>query len=464
VSLEQELASSRRRVSSGHFEHLPSGAAHTEVAQAVCGFLNSEGGVVLVDSEAQSAATLAKGIELELRKKLHPPALWSVTPAEREGEGYCLVDVPAGRDRPYTVDGTIYLRKGATTTAAGPEEIRGLVEGGFRETERWERRLIPGAGIERLSGDMLLTFAGNAREQRNYPFRSLDDKRSILTDLSLYRDGMITNAAEVLFGRSPAQQFPQVRVRVTVYATDKGGDFVDNRQFEGDAFQSLQMVFEMVQRHTPISASFEGGLQRTDRPAYPEPALREGLVNAFVHRDYSNFSGGISVDVYPGRLVIWNSGSLPPGLKIGDLTREHPSMPRNPDIAQVFFLRGLMERIGRGTQKIISACKESGLPTPQWKVDETGVTLTFRTGAKKEATTKLNLRGRKILGELKPGEVIRLPEYCERLTVSERQGRRDLGDLVDGGWLEREGEGPATLFRRTPKEWQPAKPGQTRPE
>jgi DeoR/GlpR family transcriptional regulator of sugar metabolism len=91
------------------------------------------------------------------------------------------------------------------------------------------------------------------------------------------------------------------------------------------------------------------------------------------------------------------------------------------------------------------------------------VTLTFFSKAKK-GMAKLNLREQKIARELKPGETIRLPEYCERMTVSERQGRRDLGNLVDGEWMEREGDGPTTVFRRTPKAWQPAKPGQTRPE
>ena len=215
---------------------------------------------------------------------------------------------------------------------------------------------------------------------------------------------MITNAAEVLFGDNPTQQFPQARTRVTVYATDKGGDFIDNRQFEGPALLMLdEVVCDVLRRHLSVSATFKEGLQRTDRPAYPETALREGLVNAFVHREYANFSGGISVvDVYPGKLVIWNSGSLPPGLKIGDLTKEHPSMPRNPDIAQVFFLHGFMERIGRGTQKIVSACKETGLPAPQWKVDDTGVTLTFLAKAKKDVT-KLNPSGEKDFGRLEAG-------------------------------------------------------------
>ena len=462
MSLEQELSELLRRMKSRTFEHLPTGTASPAVAQTACAFLNSEGGTVLVESGSQSAPALAKGIESELREKLHPSALWSVTPIEREGAGHCLVDVPAGRDRPYTMDGTIYVRRGATTAAASPDEIRALVEGGFRETERWERRLIPGAGLNRLDEGLIFGIAQQARERRQL---SLGDKvEQILAALNLFRDGTITNAAEVLFGRNPAQQFPQVRARVTVYVTDKGGDLPNNQPFEGPAFSVLEEVFAMLRPYMAVSATFKEGLQRTDKPGYPEAAIREGLVNAFAHRDYSNFSGGLSVDVYPGRLVVWNSGSLPPGLKIGDLTREHPSMPRNPDIAQAFFLHGFMERIGRGTQKIISTCTEAGLPTPQWKVDETGVTLTFFAKAKKADASKLNLREQKILGELKSGEAIRLPEYCERFTVSERQGRRDLGELVEGRWMEREGDGPSTIFRRTPKEWQPAKPGQTRPE
>src|SRR5207244_3731723 len=113
---------------------------------------------------------------------------------------------------------------------------------------------------------------------------------------------------------------------------------------------------------------------------------------------------------------------------------------------------------GRGTQKIVSSCKEAGLPSPKWKVDDTGVTLTFYS--KGATASKLNLRQNKILNELKPEETIRLPEYCDRLAVSERQARRDLTELVDDGLMEREGEGPSTVFRRTGKPWKPAKSGQ----
>ena len=406
-------------------------------------------------------------VEDELRRVLHPPAFWSVIPVARDRHGYCLVDVPSGRDRPYTVGGSIFVRKGKATESANPDTIRNLVESDFSGMERWERRLIPSAGLERLDGDSILATAQEAKKKRNYRFPKVreDDRKvkkieGILSDLGLFRKQTITQAAEVLFGLSPASQFPQVRVRVTVYDSNKvGSTFLDNRQFEGAAFQMLEEVFSMIRQHTPIRASFRGGLQRMESPAYPEEAVREGLVNAFVHRDYANYSGGISVDLYPDRLVIWNAGKLPPGLNIGDLKREHPSMPRNPDIAQVFFLRSYMERVGRGTQKIVSECEAAGLPLPVWKADVAGITLTFRTRAK-AASAKLNLRERKLLDDIQPGEKLRLPEYCERLAVSDRQGRRDLGNLVENGWLVREGDGPSTFFVRTEKAWNPAKPGQ----
>jgi ATP-dependent DNA helicase RecG len=75
-------------------------------------------------------------------------------------------------------------------------------------------------------------------------------------------------------------------------------------------------VFAFIARNTPTRASFpKKKLMRVETPLYPEEAIREGLVNAFVHRDYANFSGGLAVYIYPRRLEIWNSGELPDGGK-----------------------------------------------------------------------------------------------------------------------------------------------------
>ena len=156
--------------------------------------------------------------------------------------------------------------------------------------------------------------------------------------------------------------------------------------------------------------------------------------------------------MYPNRIEIWNSGRLPDELKPGDLSRNHPSLPTNPDIAHVLYLRGLMERIGRGTQKIIDACREYGLPLPAWDDQPSGVTLTL-SGPERaaELAAALNSRQQALLKALSVGKDIALGEYHRQYAadVSERQARRDLEALQEIGAVTREGAGSKTRYVRT---------------
>lgn len=443
-----------KRLESQHFEH-KSGVVNPEsIAATVCAMLNTDGGTVLVEATPGENSPKAELSHLKehLLRAISPKALWSATLVSEQSACY-LIEVPAGSDRPYVAGGTIYVRVGDRTKQADASTVKQFVRAQFGDSERWERRLIPTLSIRELDADSIRAVVDTARKARNYEFKQPSDLKQVLKDLSLSREGQITNAGEVLFGKAAMLRLPQVRVRATVFASDKGGSFVDNRVFEGHAFEMMDSVFKFVRQHTPVVSSFpDGGLKRKDRIAYPEKAVREGLVNAFVHRDYSAFDGGMAVNLYPGRLVIWNSGALPVGMTAGDLKKDHPSKPRNPDIAHVFFLSEYMERVGRGTQKIVEWCKSEGLPSPTWKSDESGVTLTFFAGTR-GADVRLNLRQKKLLKELRAGAVIKPAEYYVRFVVSERQGRRDLGDLVKAGWLAREGDGPATQFRRTEAVW-----------
>lgn len=101
------------------------------------------------------------------------------------------------------------------------------------------------------------------------------------------------------------------------------------------------------------------------------------MINAIVHRDYTAFASGLTVTVYHERIEFWNSGQLNENLSVDDLTQSHQSFPNNPDIAYAFFLRGYMDRIGRGMQKIVETGEELGVPQPEWRQDSSGVTLTI---------------------------------------------------------------------------------------
>ena len=261
----------------------------------------------------------------------------------------------------------------------------------------------------------------------------------------------------MLFGNNPVEWCPQTRVRAARFRGNDRTDFIDNKVFERSLFSLVESLVAFVQSHIPVASSFDrDDVKRRDRLAYPLPAVREAIVNALVHRDYSAFDGGMSVAVYDGRIEFWNSGSLPDEMTVDDLRTTHPSRPINPDIAQVCFLYGLMERWGIGTQKIIRACVESGLPEPEWTVDRNGVTLILRQSENEpthEATGGLNLRLLNVAKRLRPGQSVKVTDYLKLVSaeVKERQARIDLNHLTEAGFLQRVGAGPATTYVRTAK-------------
>jgi ATP-dependent DNA helicase RecG len=105
--------------------------------------------------------------------------------------------------------------------------------------------------------------------------------------------------------------------------------------------------------------------------------------------------------------------------------------------------------VGRGTYKIVQECKVAGLRSPQWEESPTGITLTLFGQSKKKQ--RLNQRQRDLLARLAAGDELKPGDYYEQMksAVSQRQAQRDLTDLESGGWLRKEGEGPATVYVRT---------------
>jgi ATP-dependent DNA helicase RecG len=426
------------------------------IAAAVCSLLNAKGGTVVVGvrdgGEVEPVPDVeqqVRKIEAFLRENLSPPSLWSAS-RETVSQGRIIViDVPAGSERPYVCDGSIYVRKGAQTLPADAETIRRLVAQQYRAPVQWERQPSADLAFADLDEREICRTAEDGRQKRNYAFQNADDATEVLKDLGLVQSGIPTNGADVLFGKKPSSRLPQTRIRGTVYATNKGGDFVDDRLFEGNAMALLEQVFSFVEQHVRVESRFKAGkIIREDRPEYPFAALREGLINAIVHRDYSVSTGGMAVGVYPDRIEIWNTGRLPEGWKPRDLRKEHVSQPANPRMAHVFYLRGIIERVGRGTLKILDECATAGLRPPNWRETPGGITLVLY-GERRRA--HLNSRQRRLLERLRPGDELRPGDYYAELEgeVSQRQAQRDLSHLESAGWLRKEGEGPSTVYIRS---------------
>ena len=432
------------------------------VGRTVCAFLNSGGGTLLAGITdngdvvgIENAQELAVRVRQDLSHYLSPQASYSVGVEEIAGKPCLIVDVPAGSQTPYVYQDDIFVRHGAQSVRAVSADIASLLQLRRLEPIRWERLPALGTDMEELDQEEIARTATLEQNNDWSASRQTISADDALQLLNLTERGMPLNSAIVLFARHPARRYPQIRVRAARFASENPSDIVDHRTFEGHVFALLEQTLTFLKAHLPIAATLpNGGFIREDKLTYPSGALREALVNALMHRDYAAFDGGVAVRVYPDRIEFWNSGALPQGMTVATLRQGYVSRPHNPDIAHVFLLRGLAERMGIGARRIIAECVEAGLPEPTWEENGGGILLTIRRTPAVEVSkhhAPLSRRQAAFLDQTPSGQRITAQEYHRQFAsdVSDRQARTELGQLVQMGHVSREGRGPATAYERT---------------
>lgn len=372
------------------------------LGRIICGFLNTAGGYLIcgaLENGRTADITLTGDAIAELERTLHtqisPKAFVSVQVQELQGKQVMVIEVPAGKDIPYAFRDIIYIRTDDNTIKADAATIRDIVLRHQIEPVRWERRFSLADIDSDLDPKELQDTVADAQKARRAFFRDTSRPIMVLEDLSAAQYGRLTNGGDILFTRNPARRFPQTQIRATRYDSDKTGDtYSDMKAFEGPLHVIFEEAYSFIIRNTPtVSRFIKGSAKRIDSPLYPEDAVREALINALAHRDYSSTAGGVSIHIFPTRLEIWNSGALPEGITAEHLATGHISVLRNPDIAHVLYLRGLMEKAGRGTVLMYKQCEANNLPAPVWQSDPAlGVRVTFQTGEVTEEVTEEVMR------------------------------------------------------------------------
>ena len=335
-------------------------ASKAQFLPFVCAYLNCDGGNIVI------------GADVDVAKRLE-----SITPHApiffRKGNGeFFLVDVPPGNDKPYSCDGRFYVMRGDNAVPASADEIKDMLLAAQVSPLRWERWFSDGIGVENFDNDELQRLFVD--EDRH----STTEVVERLERMGLSRQGRFTNATDVLLCKDVAARHPQIRARA-IACMDKTDDvYQGHATFEGPLLKVFNGLNHFVMEHTRLGERFSD--ENPAREAiyqYPLKAVREGLINALVHRDYESYEGTVNVEIHKDHLVISNTGGLYGGMTIERLKAGHLSAFRNPDMANYLNVRGFMEMTGRGSVLIQEACRANGLPEPQWAADENSVTLTF---------------------------------------------------------------------------------------
>lgn len=284
----------------------------------------------------------------------------------------------------------------------------------------------------------------------------------LLRKLDLLKDDAPARAAMLLFGKYPQVVSFAAHVRIGRFKDDI--TILDETAIKGTLFEQLDGVMNrfrqyiQVRYEVPSEAGSREGLEMAQRQEiweYPLEALREGVINALIHRDYFML-GNIEIRVYDDQIVISSPGGLPDGVQLDELKQPlHTSIQRNPLLAQAFYFAGLVERWGTGTARMTKVCREHGLPEPDFASSNNRFTVTFSKNPYSEQRLQaLGLTDRQILIMKYVSEIgsIDNAEVQKLAGVSDRTALRELKTLENKGLLQRtHSTGRATRY-------EPAKP------
>lgn len=416
-----------------------------EAAQTVCAMLNHRGGRVVFgvtpagDVVGQKAGERTiEDVSAEIRR-IEPPAFPGVDRFPvKEGREAIVASVSPGYAKPYSYRGVAYRLVGNTSRAMSRDEYNRMLFERMHSEQRWENQPASGWSIDDLdAGEIRITVEESIRRGRSED-PGTREPEALLRGLGLIKDGDLLRAAVVLFGaaRRIEVEMPQCLLRVARFRGIDRTEFLDNRQFRGNAFALLARAERFMIEGLPVAGRIvPNRFERMDEPLYPPEALREALANAFCHRDYAIGGGSVGAAIYDDRLEVTSSGSLHFGLTAEQLFAPHESLPWNPLIAGVFYRRGIIEQWGRGTIKMVDLMTSAGLSKPEIEDAAGCVTVRFRPSQyvpPRRAGRDLTERQRAILALLHHADRgLALHEIHSALEpqIGERQLRNDLATL-----------------------------------
>jgi ATP-dependent DNA helicase RecG len=430
-----------------------------KILRTICAFLNTEGGWIIIGHDGEELVGLPNiteneidDLKLKSLNSIFPQPLIYIHLESMEDKKIVLLNVLKGSRKPYSYQKIYFIRTGALTREASPDDLSLILRSSNQYTSSWEKLTTVDASFSDLDEHEITTtieFANRLGKAQSLP----GNAKEFLSYFQLIDYSAVKNGALILYGKEPTRYFAQCRIRITNMPEGVTGDrFHDVEIIEGNLFESFDRVMDYLKKNNPIISQFHNDNPlRIDREMYPPDALDEAIINAMVHRDYGDMSGEITINIYKDKIEIINSGEIPSDIiKRKTIIEAHHSVLRNPTVAHMFFLRGKMEKLGRGLSLIKKRFEEYGHKSPEWTF-QSGYTKLTMFGSSEEI--KLNERMYEFLNQIGNSVLFGREEYVDFFNgkVKERTARMDLQKMTDGRWLTKVGNGPQTKYSKTNK-------------
>jgi ATP-dependent DNA helicase RecG len=406
---------------------------HDDYLKWVCGFANAAGGTLFIgkndEGEIVGVSDYKRLMEEIPNKVKNYLGIIAEVNLQNEKEKYFIEIITPPYTVAVSVRGRYYQRSGTTNTELTSHALTEFIL--KKSGQTWDEIIESRSTIDDIDQKSVDLFLDAAKKSGRMPDVNGLSLMELLEKLRLADGEKLKRAALILFGKDPGRFYSNLTVKMGRF-----GKVDDDLKFqeteEGNLIQLLQEVPKQLGRKFLIkNISFEG-LLRIEKGEYPEGALREMVLNALVHRNY--LGAMTQIRIYDSKLSIWNEGALPMGITSADLRINHSSKPRNPIIADVCFKGGYIDAWGRGTLKIINACRAAELPEPEMKEEFGGVMITlFKDRYTEEQLRKMGLNERQVKAVLYVVEngSITNAQYQDLNSVGKTVATEELQGLIE---------------------------------
>jgi ATP-dependent DNA helicase RecG len=407
----------------------------------VVAFANTKGGIVIVGRDDEGNDCPLANIDMTLTQAANS-IRDGILPDVTMFVDYDVIDasvqitVQEGTNKPYYLKDKglkpsgVYVRQGASSVPASFEQIRQMI------------KLTDGDDFEdarSLQQDLTFKTAAEEFDRQGMGF-STSEKRTLGITSA---DGLYTNLALLLSDQCAHT------IKVAVFIGREKSEFKTRREFEGSILKQLRECYDFLSLTNNLATEFSG-IERIEMLDYPEEVLREALLNAIIHRDYS-FSGSTIINVYENRMEFVSLGGLVPGLQKEDLF-SGISQPRNRKLANIFYRLKLVEAYGTGIRKIMSNYQGAPL-LPAIAVTNASFVLDIPnmnhevigpkgdTDSEAGAAVYLKVQHQKVIDYLRDNDSITNQVVQELLSVGQTRAYAIIKELLQSGLIRKRSSG-----------------------
>ena len=355
--------------------------------ESLCAFANTNLGTVFfgIDDSGHAVGQdvrdrTVRNITTDILSQIEPRLFPNIWVEEIQGKSILKVELKAAPEKPYFYKGKAYKRVGTSNVYLSRYEIEKYLYEHDNPAYHYDKTIAAGysGGV---NPERLQWFLGKARDGRNLPVDDAAPQDSTLEKLGLFTEGKLNFSGVLAFGSDIALTLPHAYVKCASFeGTDKTGKILDYADIKEDVFRQIDLAEAFILRNIKKSAEVDSAtMRRETRYEVPYRAIREAIANAVAHRDY-RIASTVDVALFDDRIEIWSPGSLPNGMTLELLRKDHASVLRNAALAEILYLAGYIEHWGTGIRNMQAWMREYGLPDPEYREDG----LSFVTVLKRE--------------------------------------------------------------------------------